>query len=149
YSYDADGQQISEQTPNLKAKNQQINYTYSLHRLMTIDYPGTADDVTYTYGDMGAANNGAGQVIKSEDGSRIQTNAYDAAGNIVRQATTMKLHNWTPTADQSQFTWTTQWQYDGLGRLKSLVYPDSERLTYGYDAGGLVNFISGDEDGFK
>ena len=30
-----------------------------------------------------------------------------------------------------------------------MVYPDSERLTYGYDAGGLVNFISGEEDGFK
>ena len=30
-----------------------------------------------------------------------------------------------------------------------MVYPDSERLTYGYDAGGLVNFISGEEDGYK
>ena len=34
-------------------------------------------------------------------------------------------------------------EYDGLGRQKSLVYPDSERLTYGYDAGGLINSISG------
>ena len=61
----------------------------------------------------------------------------------------MKLHNWTPAADQSRFTWTTQWQYDGLGRLMTMTYPDSERLTYGYDAGGLVNFIDGDEDGYK
>jgi RHS repeat-associated protein len=98
---------------------------------------------------MGAPNNGAGQVVSSEDGSRIQTNVYNPAGNIINQATTMKLHNWTPAADQSKFTWTTQWQYDGLGRLKSMVYPDSERLTYGYDAGGLVNAISGDEDGVK
>ena len=149
FNYDADGQQVSKTTANLRTKGQQIQYQYSLHRLTKIDYPGTADDATYTYGGMGAPNNGAGQVVSSEDGSRIQTNVYDPAGNIVRQATTMKLHNWTPAADQSKFTWTTQWQYDGLGRLKSMVYPDSERLTYGYDAGGLVNFISGDEDGFK
>src|SRR5206468_4627147 len=32
---------------------------------------------------------------------------------------------------------------------KSMVYPDSERLSYGYDAGGLVNSIAGAEDGYK
>ncbi len=149
FAYDADGQQISKTTPNLRAQGQQISYGYELHKLKTIDYPGTAADVAYTYGGMGAPDNGAGQVVRSEDGSRIQSNVYDQAGNIISQATTMKLHNWTLAADQSRFTWTTQWQYDGLGRLKSMVYPDSERLTYGYDAGGLVNFISGDEDGYK
>ena len=149
FAFDADGQQISKVTPNLRAANQQIGYRYELHRLTQIDYPGTADDVTYTYGGMDAPDNGAGHVVRSEDGSRIQTNVYDQASNIVNQATTMKLHDWTPLADQSEFTWTTQWQYDGLGRLKSMVYPDSERLTYGYDAGGLVNFISGDEDGYE
>ena len=149
FGYDADGQQISKVTPNLRAANQQIGYRYELHRLTNIDYPGTADDVTYTYGGRAAPDNGAGQVVRTEDGSRIQTNVYDRASNIVNQATTMKLHNWTPAADQSKFTWTTQWQYDGLGRLKSMVYPDSERLSYGYDAGGLVNVISGDEDGYE
>ena len=58
----------------------------SLHRLMAIDYPGTADDVTYTYGGMGAPNNGAGQVVQSEDGSQIERNMYDPAGNIVSQS---------------------------------------------------------------
>jgi RHS repeat-associated protein len=149
YAYDADGQQISKTTPVLRAKGQNIQYRYNLHKLVAIDYPGTADDVSYTYGPMGAPNNAAGQVVRSEDGSQIKLNQYDPAGNIVKQTATMKLHAWTPTGDQTKFTWTTQWQYDGLGRLKSMVYPDSERLTYGYDAGGLVNFISGDEDGFK
>ena len=144
YGYDADGQQTSKVTPNLRAKNQQISYQYQLHRLTNVDYPGTADDVTYTYGAMGALDNGAGQVLRLEDGSQIELNKYDPAGNIISQTSTMKLHAWTPTGDQTKFTWTTQWQYDGLGRLKSMVYPDSERLTYGYDAGGLVNFISGD-----
>ena len=83
FGYDADGQQISKITPNLRAQGQQISYEYELHRLMKIDYPGTADDVIYTYGGMGSPDNGAGQVVQSEDGSRIQRNAYDPAGNIV------------------------------------------------------------------
>jgi RHS repeat-associated protein len=149
FGYDADGQQVSQVTPNLRAQNQQISYQYQLHRLTRIDYPGASDDVTYTYGDMGAPDNGAGQVVRLEDSSQIEQNKYDPAGNVVSQTVTMKLHAWTPGGDQSRFTWTTQWQYDGLGRLKSMVYPDSERLTYGYDAGGLVNFVAGDEDGFK
>ena len=149
FAYDADGQQISKVTPNLRSQDQQITYEYTLHKLARIDYPGTGDDVTYTYGGMGAPDNGAGQVVRSEDGSRIQANVYDRAGNIIRQATTMKLHNWMPAADQGNFTWTTEWEYDGLGRLKSMVYPDGERLAYGYDAGGLVNFIDGEEDGYR
>jgi len=148
FGYDADGQQISKVTPNLRAAGQQISYEYELHRLAKIDYPGTADDATYTYGGMGAPDNGAGQVVQEEDGSQIEHNVYNEAGNLVSQTTTMKLHAWKPDADQSKFTWTTQWQYDGLGRLKSMVYPDTERLAYDYDAGGLVRSITGEEDGF-
>jgi YD repeat-containing protein len=149
FAFDPDGQQVSKVTPNLRARGEQISYRYELHKLVAIDYPGEADDVTYTYGGMFAPGNGAGQVVASEDGSTIRANVYDPAGNVVRQATTMKLHNWTPAADQANFTWTTEWTYDGLGRLTTMVYPDSERLTYGYDAGGLVNFISGEEDGYE
>ena len=148
FTYDADGQQTSKITPNLRAANQSIGYKYNLHHLTKVDYPGTAVDVTYTYGGMGATGNGAGQIITSEDGSQIERNTYDAAGNIVNQATTMKLHAWTPAADQSRFTWTTSWKFDGLGRLKSMVYPDTERLAYDYDAGGQVKAITGAEDGF-
>jgi len=149
FGYDADGQQISQITPNLRTRNEKIEYRYELHRLTAIDYPGTDLDVTYTYGKMKAPGNGAGRAVRVEDGSRIQSSVFDAAGNVTRQDTTMKLHNWTPSADQSKFTWTTNWVFDGLGRLESMVYPDTERLTYGYDAGGQVNSIAGSEDGYK
>jgi RHS repeat-associated protein len=149
FGFDADGQQVTKVTPNLRALGQQINYQYDLHQLTRIDYPAGTPDVTYTYGGMGAPGNGAGQLVSSDDGARILTNTYDAAGNIVDQTAEMKLHRWyTPDADPTDFQWRTQWQYDGLGRLESMVYPDGEQLSYGYDAGGLVNSISGQEDGY-
>ncbi len=37
----------------------------------------------------------------------------------------------------------TQYKYDTFGRLQRLTYPDGEVLTYGYDAGGLVNSAVG------
>jgi RHS repeat-associated protein len=138
-----------------------------MHHLVAIDYPGTADDVSYVYGGQDAAENGAGVVVREEDGSRITTNGYDVAGDTVRQTATIKLHNWTPTADQSKFTWTTKWNYDGLGRMKSMVYPDAtqlaftaqynngiatgtdpgEQLSYDYDAGGQLKSVLGSEPG--
>ena len=128
-----------------------------------------ADSVSYEYGGQNAPGNGAGQVVSEQDGSRIAHNSYDAAGNLVQQTATIKLHDWTPAADQSKFTWTTKWSYDGLGRMKSMVYPDAtplaltaeynngqatgldsgERLAYDYDAGGQLKAISGQEDGVQ
>ena len=61
-------------TPNLRARSQQITYAYELRRLTRIDYPGTADDVTYKYGAWATPDNGAGQVVRNEDGSRIAAN---------------------------------------------------------------------------
>lgn len=42
---------------------------------------------------MGAADNGAGWVTVVEDGTRIVTMGYDAAGARVEQVAEMKLHN--------------------------------------------------------
>jgi RHS repeat-associated protein len=160
FAYDADGQQVSKTTPNLRAEvpAQEISYAYDLHRLVGIDYPGTKDDVTYDYGAMGAPDNGAGQVVRTEDGARIATNVYDAAGNITEQTSEMKLHDWynNPGGDKTMFQWTMGWTYDGLGRKATVTFPDpdedpwthSKVLTYGYDAGGLVNNITGEELGY-
>jgi len=170
FGYDADGQLVSRTTPNLPASSPPIAYSYDLHRLTGIDYPGTKDDVSYLYGGTGAAGNGAGQIVREEDGARITTNAYDADGNLASQTAEMKLHNWynaTTPAERAKFDWTTKWTYDGLHRLMDMTYPDQqtltytpsenggvgtgqdpgEKLTYAYDAGGLLTGIVGDEKG--
>lgn len=167
YAYDPDSELTSKITPDLRTLGQHIGYTYNFHHLTRIDYPGTADDVSYVFGGSGATANGAGRVIREEDGSRITRNGYDTAGDLVRQTATLKLHNWTPSADQSKFTWTTRWSYDGLGRLKTVVLPDTtplqftaqynngvgggtdpgEQLNYRYDAGGQLASVVGAEQG--
>jgi RHS repeat-associated protein len=43
----------------------------------------------------------------------------------------------------------TQYVYDTFGRLQRLTYPDGEVLTYGYDAGGLVNKATGVKGSFS
>jgi RHS repeat-associated protein len=43
--------------------------------------------------------------------------------------------------------YTTQYRYDSFGRLLELVLPDSEVVTYAYDAGGSLQSFGGDKQG--
>ena len=150
YSFDDEGKLTSKVTPNLRAAGEEIAYSYELDRLVAIDYPAGTPDVSYTYGAMGALNNGAGRVMRSEDGSRIVTREFTPTGAVLRETVEMKLHAWhNPDADPALFRWTTEWTYDGLARLETMVYPDGERLAYDYDSGGLLKNIVGEEDGFE
>jgi RHS repeat-associated protein len=148
-SYDPEGKLVSRVSPNLRAAGEATTYGYELSRLVSVDHPGATPDVRYTYGDMGAAGNGAGRIVRSEDGTRIVSMAYDEAGALVEQTAEMKLHNWDPSKDTSRFRWTTAWAYDGLGRVESMVYPDGQRLAYDYDAGGQPLSVVGEEDGYE
>ncbi|WP_153395385.1 SpvB/TcaC N-terminal domain-containing protein [Ornithinicoccus halotolerans] len=147
--YDAEGKLVSRVTPNLRAAGQATTYAYELGNLVGIDHPGSTPDVSYTYGGPGAPGYGAGRVVRSEDGARIQELSYDAAGALVEQTAELKLHHWDPAGDTAPFRFTTQWTYDGLGRVGSLTYPDGEVVTYDYDAGGQVVSVLGEEEGYE
>ena len=149
FEYDDEGKMTRKVTPNLRAAGEEIAYHYKLGRLVSIDYPDGTPDVSYTYGAMGAPNNGAGRIVRTEDGSRIVEREFNPGGAVVVETVEKKLHAWfNPGVDPALFRWTTGWQYDGLARLESMVYPDGERLYYDYDSGGLIRTIVGEEDGF-
>ena len=49
--------------------------------------------------------------------------------------------------DTTDRTFTTQYVFDSFGRTLSMVYPDGENLTYGYDKAGRVNQVKGTQSG--
>ena len=151
WGYDAQGKLITKQTPNLRAQvpASSIAYDYDFGKLVSIDHPGSTPDVSYTYGKTGAPDNGAGRVIREEDGARIVKIKYSESGAMSSQLAEMKYHNWDNATDKVPFQTAMKWSYDGLGRIQTITYPDSEVLTYGYDEGGLAQTVNGVEEGLK
>ena len=130
--YDLAGHVETVINPAMRAVGEKSTYRYTLNRLTSIDHPGVVDDVAYTYGstnDDGRFT--AGRIAWQSDRTRRVVNSYDAAGNLIEQASTMKRHNWSPSApNQDAFTYTTRWVYEALGRLASIEYPDAKTLSY-------------------
>ena len=138
---------IKEVSATLREEDVETTYHYELQNLVKIVYPEDTPDVTYTYGAAGAPDNGAGRIVQIDDASRVVSLGYDPLGNTTSQLSEIKLHNWVP--GDPRFQWTTEWEYDGLSRVKAMTYPDGEVLTYDYDAGGLTKSVVGDEPGLK
>ena len=42
---------------------------------------------------------------------------------------------------QAVATYITQWKYDSHNRLLEMIYPDEEKVTYGYNLGGQIDHV--------
>lgn len=145
YGYDLASNMISQQTADLRAAkgSPQITYGYDYTHLTSIHYPGAPEtDVAYTYGDPGAAHNGAGRVVAVTDQAGRQTYEYDKIGDVTRESDTINAIHAQPHQ-----TYVTSFGYDTWGRQHTLTYPDGEKLTYSYGFGGLVDAAAGAVDG--
>jgi len=110
--YDAAGNMIAKITANLKEHNKQITYAYDYDRLKSITYPDNPqNNVTYTYGAPGAANNTAGRIVTVTDGSGSLTKEYGMLGETTKETRTVNT-NPTPA------TYTTQYEWDSFGRMQ-------------------------------
>ena len=130
YTYDDAG--------NLKtmtdARGVQTVYAYdALNRLTAIDYPGTAQDVSYTYdsGSTVACAFGVGRLCSVTDESGATNYAYDAFGNVALMSQTILSVNYV-----SQYT------YDARDRLTSVTYPDGAIASYTRDPIGRISAVS-------
>ena len=141
--YDLAGNLTKKVTAKLAPTSQAIQYDYDFNRLKAIRYPVfTANNVTYTYGAPGAANNGADRIIGIVDGAGTVSREYGPLGEVISEtrATTAENHK--------TISFTTEYQFDTWNRVLRLTYPDGEVLSYHYDSGGQVDSATGGKGGF-
>jgi RHS repeat-associated protein len=140
-TYDLASNMISKVTANLRAGQKQIVYGYDFNRLVSITYPDfPANNVTYAYGADGAPNNRAGRITRITDQSGSEEHFYGKLGELTREVKTINTNS-------GPATYITLYTYDTWGRMQNMTYPDSEVLTYTYDAGGQVKSASGVKSG--
>ncbi|MFJ7215016.1 SpvB/TcaC N-terminal domain-containing protein [Amycolatopsis sp. NPDC098790] len=141
-AYDLAGNVVSKVTPTLRAKKKAIEYDYEFTRLTGIRYPVfTGNNVTYTYGALGAPENGAGRITAIHDAAGTLTRGYGPFGELTRETRTLGADIGTKDDRGKSFTTTTR--YDSWNRVLDTTYPDGEKLTYDYDSGGQVTSATG------
>ena len=133
FGYDFAGSLLWKYTANKDS----IKYAYDYNRLKSISYPRHPENnVTYTYGDKNAKDNGKGRLLSLEDGSGKQEYKYGNMGEITELKRTLIIPN------QAVATYTTKTTYDCWNRLQSMIYPDGEELKYAYNTGGMLTSVS-------
>ena len=58
-------------------------------------------------------------------------------GEVLKTVRTLIVPN------QAVATYVTQWKYDSHNRLLEMIYPDEEKVIYGYNLGGQVDHVRG------
>ena len=146
FFYDECSNLVRENNSVLKENNKQIVYEYDgLNRLVRIDYPDTEDTV-YTYGGASDTLGAAGKIRSITDASGTLEYEYGKLGEVTKETRTLATHlnrnNPTETA-------VMEYRSDYLGRMQWIVYPDGEKITYGYDNGGQVVSVTGEHYGYE
>ena len=146
FFYDEYSNVVRENNSVLRESNKQILYEYDgLNRLIRIDYPDTEDTV-YTYGGANSTHGAANRILSVTDASGTLEYEYGKLGEITKETRTLATHlngsNPTETA-------VMEYQSDYLGRMQHIVYPDGEKVAYGYDRGGQVVSVTGEHWGHE
>jgi RHS repeat-associated protein len=137
-SYDAVGNVLAKTTANLAAKGQQITYQYDYNRLTDVHYPQHPEnDEKYYWGNANASYNRVGRVMVKVDGSGAEEYQYGRMGEVTQVRRTMVIPN------RAVATYVTRWRYDSWNRVQEMIYPDEEKVSYGYNAAGELNSVSG------
>ena len=103
-----------------------------------INYPDHPENnVKYHYGGIHSSYNRIGRLMLREDGSGAVEYYYGKMGEVLKTVRTLIVPN------QAVATYVTQWKYDSHNRLMEMIYPDEEKVTYGYNLGGQVDHVRG------
>ncbi|GAA4149978.1 hypothetical protein GCM10023068_28050 [Leifsonia shinshuensis] len=118
YSYDGAGRIRTVTTPDGVVSTRSYD---DAGRLTGIDYPGTGNDITYTYFPNGTRHT-------MTDATGTTTYAYNA------DAAMISVENGNGQ--------TLGYGYDDAGRLTSITYPGSKTVNYGYDNAGNMTAVT-------
>ncbi|MBR3660004.1 MAG: hypothetical protein IKN61_08875, partial [Bacteroidaceae bacterium] len=139
YKYDPAGNLIT----HTNALGDDINYKYYYNQLTDIEYPRyPANNVHYTYGAMGDTNNCAGRIASVEDASGWQKFSYGKLGEVTKNIRTFVL-----PFEETPYTFVMEYEYDSWNRIQSMTYPDGEVVSYEYNKGGMLHWVSGEKNG--
>jgi len=127
YAYDAGGLM----TAQTDAKGQTLTFQYdALGRMTRKTYPGGAS-VQWRYDESG---HGAGKGRLTSVTHPAGSESYDWDVRGLKTEETRCVEGVCETVG---------FAYDALGRLAEVVYPDGERVAYGYNGEGQLNTVSG------
>ena len=144
FFYDECSNLVRENNSVLRENNKQINYEYDgLNRLVKIDYPDTEDTV-YTYGGANDTHGAAGKILSVTDASGTLEYEYGKLGEITKETRTINTHL---NGINDSETAVMEYRSDYLGRMQWIIFPDGEKITYGYDNGGQVVSVKGEHWG--
>lgn len=145
FSYDAAGNITEKITASLRKQipgGGAIRYKYDRERLMEIVYPRNIQNrVNYTYGEPGAPFNRAGRVVLQQDASGGQEYFYSRLGNVIKTIRTVQL------GESDSRTWIWSSEYDTWNRVRSMTYPDGEKVVYTYNRAGNLTGMIGEKLG--
>ena len=144
FFYDECSNLVRENNSVLRENNKQIVYEYDgLNRLVKIDYPDTEDTV-YTYGGANDTHGAAGKILSVTDASGTLEYEYGRLGEVTKETRTLSTHL---NGNNPSETAVMEYRSDYLGRMQWIVYPDGEKVSYGYDKGGQVVSVKGEHWG--
>ena len=144
FFYDANSNLVKENNSVLKDQGKEILYDYDgLNRLVKIDYPYTEDTI-YTYGDANEPKGAAGKILNVTDASGTLEYEYGKLGEVTKETRTLKKYS---QGNNEKVISVMEYRSDYLGRMQYIIYPDGEKITYGYDLGGQVTTVTGENYG--
>lgn len=124
YAYDEAGDLTSKRD----AKAVTVGYTYdNMNRITLADYPGTAEDMVYTY-DEGV--DGKGRLTTMVDTSGTMRFGYDPRGRMIQKTSNIGGVNYPVT-----------YGYTPGGKVASVTYPSGRTISYGRNALGKISEV--------
>jgi len=131
-------------TKQIMSSGEEITYNYNFNQLINVNYSDKYwNNVWYEYA---GANNGnqTGRLVKQQDATGTQEFHYGNMGELL-----MNRHTYVVPNSSQAFSLTTEWEYDSWNRVKQIIYPDNEIVTYDYNLGGMLKHIEGDKNGVQ